>query len=119
MLAMSAFIAPAFIAPSAFGHATSLDSILATVPAEQAEAYQLAVEVGPDALVAFMDRYPTSRLNSAVITALAKLIGVERAIQIALDAGVPTEVVFAVAADLSAPITTITGQAPANAVTPY
>jgi hypothetical protein len=66
-----------------------------------------------------MERYPTSPLIPAVIEALAALVGVERAIQLALDAGVPTETVFAIAADLSAPLTTTTGQASTTVTSPY
>jgi len=48
----------------------------------------------------------------AVIRALADLIGVEAAIQAALNAGVPTEVVFQVAAIFSPDLFSAVGQMP-------
>jgi hypothetical protein len=51
-------------------------------------------------------------LVPAVIRALADLIGVEAAIQAALNAGVPTEVVFQVAAILSPGLFSAVGQMP-------
>lgn len=83
---------------------------LQNTPPEQVEAYQQALGEGQAALVAFMETFPTSQLIPTVISALSELIGVEAAIQAALDAGVSTEIVFATAADLAPGILTTTGQ---------
>lgn len=113
MLAMSALIAP-----NAIGQTGIAVQDIASAPPEHAEAYEIAVAQGPAALRSFMERYPTSPLIPAVIRALAEDVGVETAIQIALDAGVPTAIVFDVAAALSTPLTTATGQV-AAAAAPY
>jgi hypothetical protein len=83
---------------------------LENAPPEQVEAYQQALVEGQAALVAFMEAFPGSPLIPAVIGALAELIGVEAAIQAALDAGVSTETVFATAAELAPGVFTTTGQ---------
>jgi hypothetical protein len=85
---------------------------LQAAPPEQAAAYEQAVQEGPAALIDFLETFPGSPLVPAVIRALADLIGVEAAIQAALNAGVPTEVVFQVAAILSPGLFSAVGQMP-------
>jgi hypothetical protein len=97
---------------------------LEVAPPEQAQAYEAALTEGPEALVSFMQAFPTSQLVPSVIRALAAAIGPQAAVQAALDAGVPTEVVLAVAAQVAPGALTITGQltdpaASDSATTPY
>jgi hypothetical protein len=77
---------------------------------EQNQAYQQAVQEGPGGLIAFMRAFPSSPLIPQVIAALGGQIGAEAAIQAALDAGVPTETVLAVAADIAPGVFAPTGQ---------
>jgi len=79
----------------------SVISMTANAPSEQTVAFQNALKTGPAALVQFMKRFPTSRLIPDVIRALAGEVGPQDAIQSALDAGVPSETILGLVADLS------------------
>ena len=98
-----ALVAASLIAVPAFGQSNMASP-------EQAQAYQQAVQEGPAALISFMRAFPNSPLIPQVIAALGAQIGSEAAIQTALDAGVPTETVLAVAADIAPGVFTPTGQ---------
>ena len=99
--------ASALIAVPAYGQSSQSD---------QVQAYQQAVQEGPAALISFMRAFPNSPLIPQVIAALAAQIGSEAAIQAALDAGVPTETVLAVAAEIAPGVLTPTGQVTDNQV---
>jgi hypothetical protein len=92
--------------------AATHDSLAAlqAAPPEQAQAYQQALQQGPAALIAFLQTFPTSSLVPQVMKALADQVGAETAIQAALDAGVPTETVFTVAAEIAPGVFIPTGQ---------
>jgi hypothetical protein len=70
-------------------------------PAEQSAAYKAAQTRGAAGLVAFLKQYPDSRLVPAVVRSLAAEIGSGPALQAALDAGVKTEVILLLVAELS------------------
>ena len=91
---------------------TSLMAALNGATPEQTQAYQHAVQEGPEALKGFMRAFPNSPLIPQIIRALSDQIGPQAAVQAALDAGVATETVFRVAAEIAPDLFTPTGQAP-------
>jgi hypothetical protein len=91
----------------------SLWAALQPATPEQTQAYERALVQGPEALISLMQAFPNSSLVPQIIEVLARQIGVEAAVQAALDAGVPTETVFEVAAAIAPDLFTPTGQAAA------
>ena len=67
---------------------TSLMAALNGATPEQTQAYQHAVQEGPEALKGFMRAFPDSPLIPQIIRALSDQIGPQAAVQAALDAGV-------------------------------
>jgi hypothetical protein len=73
---------------------------LSNVDPTEAQAYSTAVSQGEDSLSAFLQQFPNSVLAPSVIAALADIVGVEQAGQIALAAGVPANTVLAAVASI-------------------
>lgn len=81
-------------------------STLQNVDPTEAQAYSAAVSQGQASLTAFLQQFPNSVLAPSVIAALADIVGVEQAGQIALNAGVPATTVLAAVASIQAAPTT-------------
>ena len=73
---------------------------LSNVDPTEAQAYSAAVSEGEDSLTAFLQQFPNSVLAPSVIAALAEIVGIEQAGQIALSAGVPANTVLAAVASI-------------------
>lgn len=78
------------------------------VAPEEVAQFQAAMSAGEEQLVGFMTRFPQSTLVAPVISALSQLVGVERATQLALNAGVPAENAVRTAATITAQTRTAT-----------
>ena len=79
---------------------------LQSVDPTEAQAYSAAVSQGQGSLTAFLQQFPNSVLAPSVIAALAEVVGVEQAGQIALSAGVPANTVLAAVASIQQAPTT-------------
>lgn len=88
---------------------------LQSIDPTEAQAYSSAVSQGQGSLTTFLQQFPNSVLAPSVIAALADVVGVEQAGQIALSAGVPANTVLAAVASIQQAPTT---QVPTSSAAP-